>query len=1079
MTDRPRLIEVAFPLKQASLDSVHEKNVRHGHISTLHIWPARRPLAAARAALIATLLPDPGTPEARRELVERIGGKVVPRSKGKVSAGDKASEENKETTEGGVLHWGRENSPDMDWFRDEIRKAYDGRAPRVLDPFAGGGAIPLEAMRLGCEVTANDLNPVAWFILKCTLEYPQKLAGQKLPLPDFVLSDEAFMTEFFKANPDPDRNKRLSKKKQIDLFDPPESLAVHDEEGSSKRSEAPMADLAWHVRAWGLWVLREARRDLARFYPTYADFQPLKPTAGGYEHREARLVPLKEDGSLNLEALNAEFAEDYLSSPATPRWVAKATVAYLWARTVQCKNCRARVPLLKTLWLAKKDKKRVKLSIQPNADRTGVEYGIETGVPQVGGNATQRREHDKRIGAGTMSRSGGQCPCCGTIMTMEDIRLEGQAGRLGAEMTAVVVDGLHGKEYRRPTVEEVRLADEAKEHLAEVFDQIPFGLPTEPTPKGGNGASRAFSVDGYGLDQWHKLFTPRQLLAIGTFLSHSRGAGKSRQHGGYPVEWVESLAGYLALIIDRLVDRGSSICHWDVGYEKVANTFTGYRLPISWDYAETNVLGGSSGSYNGQVEWVARVIEHCQRATSYSQGCRVTASSATRLDYAEEGSWDLVLTDPPYYDAIPYSDLMDFFYVWLRRNLRSLSREVDDTFRGELAPKWDGTENDGELIDDPSRFGNDSATSKAVYEEGMLRAFQASFRLLKPNGRLVVVFAHKQPDAWETLVAAIIRAGFVVEASWPIQTEMGNRTRAQGSAALSSSVWLVCRKRPENARPGWDNKTIEEMKANSHGRLHDYWDAGVRGPDFVWAATGPALEAYSRYPVVKKANEPGSVMGVAEFLRAVRRIVVDFVVGRVLSHGGAENTGGLDDVTTYYLLHRHDFGMEPAPAGACILYAVSCGLSDKELADRYDILSRAGGRDATAGEDEDDGGPADTEQDTDQRTGGSGSEFKLKAWQQRSIKGLGVDAPDRPGPLIDQIHRLMHLWKGGDVVKVDEYLDVRGLRRNPLFHQVLQALIELAGHGSEERSLLESISNHVAARGAGSGQIQFETESSN
>src|ERR1700683_774029 len=205
MTDTPRLIEVAFPLKQTSLDSVHEKNVRHGHISTLHIWPARRPLAACRAALIATLLPDPGTgederadAEARRKLIEKIGGRIVPRLEKKKVNGNPVEVEREETI-GGILHWGRESDPDMNFFREEIRKAYGGRAPRVLDPFAGGGAIPLEAMRLGCEVTAIDINPVAWFILKCTLEYPQKLAGQKRPLPDFVLRDRDFMESFLKA----------------------------------------------------------------------------------------------------------------------------------------------------------------------------------------------------------------------------------------------------------------------------------------------------------------------------------------------------------------------------------------------------------------------------------------------------------------------------------------------------------------------------------------------------------------------------------------------------------------------------------------------------------------------------------------------------------------------------------------------------------------------------------------------------------------------------------------------------------------------------------------------------------------
>lgn len=256
-------------------------------------------------------------------------------------------------------------------------------------------------------------------------------------------------------------------------------------------------------------------------------------------------------------------------------------------------------------------------------------------------------------------------------------------------------------------------------------------------------------------------------------------------------------------------------------------------------------------------------------------------------------------------------------------------------------------------------------------------------------------------------------------------------------------------------------------------RLRDFWDAGIRGPDFVWAATGPALEAYSRYPVVKKANEPGQTMAVSEFLRHVRRIVVDFVVGRVLSgNGSAESVSGLDDVTTYYLLRRHDFGMADAPAGACILYAVSCGLSDSALADQFDLLLRTGGREPSEEEDETDGDEAEGEV-----AEGSGSKVKLKPWQQRKRSSLGYEASGgRPVPLIDQVHRLMHLWKAGDVSEVNSYLDTRGLRRNALFHQLLQALIELSRAGSDERALLESISNHVAARGAGpeAGQPRFE-----
>src|SRR3990167_1675565 len=397
--DGKRLIESAFPLKQASLDSVHEKNVRHGHISTLHIWPARRPLAACRAALIATLLPDPGTPETRRELCERIGGKVIKQIEKKKGPGAKGEEKVVEKTVGGILHWGREteNKADVEFFRQEIRKAFGGRAPRVLDPFAGGGAIPLEAMRLGCEVTAIDINPVAWFILKCTLEYPQKLAGQKRPLPEFVRTDAAFMESFFKAQGFKGTTLR-SQLRKMGLDDNRKSRVVQHtlrDESTGKDIDLSIeehtleADLAWHVRAWGWWVLREARRELARYYQTYADFQPLKDVDDWRKRHPDQaqpltLVPLLEDGIADVDSLNAEFLPEYLADERNPRWVAKPTVAYLWARTVKCKNCRATIPLLKTCWLAKKEAKRVLLRMEPSADRSGVAFAIESDVPVAG-----------------------------------------------------------------------------------------------------------------------------------------------------------------------------------------------------------------------------------------------------------------------------------------------------------------------------------------------------------------------------------------------------------------------------------------------------------------------------------------------------------------------------------------------------------------------------------------------------------------------------------------------------------------------------------------------------------------------
>ena len=1051
VTTDKRLIEVAFPLRQVSLDSVHEKNVRHGHISTLHIWPARRPLAASRAALIATLLPDPGDPEERKVVLERMAGRVTEKIERKRVNG-RVIEKVKEETIGGILHWGRENGPDLTWFREAIRKASGGRAPRVLDPFAGGGAIPLEAMRLGCEVTAIDINPVAWFILKCTLEYPQKLAGQTRPLPSFALQDSEFMEAFLKAKGFKAASLRtLLERLGHGMGDGLQLDALAPDDPNTE------AELAWHVRAWGRWVLARARRGLATYYPTYAEFEPSTP-GKEFSPRPIRLLEIDEDGVPQLDALNAEFDDAYLKDPRNPRWIAKPTVAYLWARTVTCKQCRATMPLLKTRWLSKKDGKRALLTMDVKVDGTGVVFGVQRDVPQYGGNAAQRREHDRRIGAGTMSRTGATCACCAAITTMEDIRFEGRAGRLGALMTVVVVDGPKGKgkEYRLPTDHERAMAEVAEEQLKALYADIPFGLPDESLA---GKEALGFRVPLYGFDTWRKLFTNRQLLAIGTLIHSIRSIHKSQSASEMDRDILAPVTLLLALSLDRAIDYMSSLCIWEPAASEIKHTFGRFALPITWDYAEGNPLGPSDRLFAGGVSNVGRVLYSID-VTRDTEPATVLCQSAI----VSGEQHDLIVTDPPYYDAIPYSDLMDFFYVWLRRLVSGLSPEVEAVFSESLGPKWDHEANDGELIDDPSRFDGDKERSKKNYEEGMARAFLACNHALRSDGRLVVVFANKHPDAWETLVSAIIRAGLVVIGSWPIATEMRGGVRNLGRASLGSSIWIVCKKRPAS-RPGWDNGVLNEMRHNITQQLRDFWDAGIRGPDFVWAATGPALEAFSKYPVVKKANDPDQLMTVSAFLHEVRRMVVDFVVGRVLNQDGPparagdpEAATGLDDVTTYYLLHRHDFGMEEAPVGGCILYALSCNLSDSGLVHQYDLLAQTG-KGKVANEDDDDDAPEDAGD-----SGGSAT-VKLKPWNRRRGRNLGIEAPGgRPVPLIDQLHKLMHLWRAGDQVKVDNYLDTRGLQRSALFNQILQALIELAEPGSDERAILEALSNHAAAR---------------
>ena len=1069
-----RLIEVTFPLRQVSVDSVHEKNVRHGHISTLHIWPARRPLAAGRAALLATLLPEPSGSDERRDLLERIAGRIVEVPS---ASGDRMKEENR----GGILHWGRESrdegAAEIGKLREVIRAAFGGRSPRVLNPFAGGGAIPLEAMRLGCEAVASDLNPVAWFILRCTLHYPHRLAGQARPLPQFALHNRKFAEAFLKARGIVGRaelREELARLGHRDAEPVQLGSLLADEE-----APASGAELAWHLWAWGQRVLDEVRRELAARYPTHAVFEPIRQkgrrgTVGRrprfrYRPRTARLLEPDEDGRVSACSLNAEFDSLYLENEANPRWIAMPPVAYLWARTVRCNNCRAEIPLLKTRWLRRKEKKRVLLTIKPGEGGEAIEFGIQYGVSEGAGSTAEKREHDRKLGAGTMSGSGAACPCCGAVATMEDLRSEGRAGRLGERMTAVVVDGQEGKEYRLPTEAEIEVAHVTDDELGRLYAEIPFSFPDESTPKPGVGAARAFSVDGYGLNAWRKLYTNRQLLSLGMFVREIRRSARlmsgcrphecdseSRQSprpvSAYPEEWVEALVAYLASAISRLVDRGNVLVTWQNDSDKIRNVFVRFALPMVWDYAESCPMTDTTGGFVQAVEWVARVVEHLQVAAQGTPAPSVLQRSAIA---PHSGPFDVICTDPPYYDAIPYSDLMDFFHVWLRRVLYGLSPEADSVFAETLGPKWDHATGDGELIDDASRFGGDREASKKNYENGMARAFSRFHEALRDDGRLVLVFANKQPDAWETLVSALTRAGFVVDGSWPIQTERQSRQRSLASAALSSSIWLVCKKRPSSARPGWDARVLAEMQENITVRLHDFWDAGIRGPDFVWAATGPALEAFSRHPVVRKADSPGERLTVAEFLRRVRRMVVGFVVSRLLAHdGGAE--GDLDDPTTYYLLHRNDFGLRAAPAGACILYALSCNLSGSDLAGRLDLLIR-GGRTATTADDDD---------APEQEREASGSEVRLKSWNRRRSRDFGEPAADgSPPPLIDCAHKLMQLWKTGQQSRVDGYLEARGLWRHELFARVVQAIIELAEGVSEERTTLESIQNHIGARG--------------
>ncbi len=359
--------------------------------------------------------------------------------------------------------------------------------------------------------------------------------------------------------------------------------------------------------------------------------------------------------------------------------------------------------------------------------------------------------------------------------------------------------------------------------LEKIQKEIPFGIPSESIEMDGKGSTWCISD---GADKWYKLFTQRQLLSLFVLVRNTRQAFVEMDGCGYDDEWKEAIISYLASAIDRVADYNSTLCYWRSS-EFISHTFQRFALPIAWDFCEVPVISSQTGGYLGAVDWIARYVDHALRDLAQVARPNVILRSAIEK---QDGEFDLVLTDPPYYNAIAYSNLMDFFYVWEKRTLFGFFSNHDSIYNPIASPKWSHEKNDGELVDDPCRFGGDRDKSKANYEDGMFRAFQSCHDSLAFDGRIVIVFAHKQPEAWESLVSAIIRSGFCVLCSWPIQTEMGSRTRALSSSALASSIWLVCGKRRSDARPGWDNQRMEDMRSNIASRLRDYWDAGVRWP---------------------------------------------------------------------------------------------------------------------------------------------------------------------------------------------------------------------------------------------------------
>lgn len=769
MTPYPkRLIEVDLPIKKISAHSRREKSIRHGHISTLHIWWARRPLAACRAVICAALWIDPADPLCP-EKFRRDAAVLMKRFFDPMST-DGRDFNDPMVLRGALLdfiadfaNWDNSTKKEyLETSRALTQSAHEslggtpGTKPLVVDPFAGGGSIPLEALRVGADAFASDLNPVAVLLNKVVLEYIPKY-GQHL-------ADE------------------MSK--------------------------------------WGKWIKQEAEKELAQFYPNDPD-------------------------------------------GATP-------IAYLWARTITCEGpgCGAEVPLMRSLWLAKKDRSSVAMRIVPKEKRVDFEI-IE-------------KAQAKDIGEGTVRRGSAICPCCGFTTPVISVRRQLKARRGGAadaRLFCVVTNilGHQGSVFRLPNERDkktVIMAAEELERLKHAQKRLLSIVPDEslPIPSDGRGSTLGFGVQGYGMQKWSDLFTPRQILMLSTYNRIVR----EMTFEGVDQNHATAIRVLLAFTVSKLSSFSSSLCIWRNVRTCVAQTFGRQALPMVWDFGEMNPFVGSAGDFSEAIEYLIQLIDHISQSLPVGGHCEQANAAVSPLP---SDSVNLLVTDPPYYDSVPYADLSDFFYVWLKR---IICNQHMDLFSDTLTPKTE------ECIVDEAK-GKD----KLYFETTMGRAMFEGRRVLVHNGIGVVVFAHKTTGGWEAQLQAMIQAGWVITGSWPIDTERAGRLRAHESAALASSIHLVCRPRApdsESAIGDWRD-VLQELPVRIHEWMPRLAQEKVVGADAIFACLGPALEIFSRYSRVEKAS--GDVVSLKEYLEHVWAAVAKEALAMIFQ--GADATGFEED----------------------------------------------------------------------------------------------------------------------------------------------------------------------------------------
>ena len=922
MTERRRrLIEVAFPLDEVSAHSRKDPYLGSPHPHTLHRWWARRPLAACRAFIYASLVDDPENDAERDNLLKEVAELA---SWNAVRYPERVVREKKD---GGSGMTGTEL---LARAHQRILDCNGGRSPKLLDPFAGGGAIPLEGLRLGCEVEASDLNPVAVLILYGTLQIPQQF-GQtdSRPVPQYIHEAANDSSQF--------------------------SLIGKELVNSYRRNP-----LAADVRYWGNWVLERARRDLADFYPPDADGN----------------VP----------------------------------VAYLWSRIIPCPSCHSEMPLIRQYWLARVPNRRT--ALQPVIDRhkNRVDFEVVDGLDVIGDPAEA-----------TTSRGDTKCLLCGQVMKAAQVRQAAMEGKMSATLTSVVLANTNGKgkTYRADTAgdyDAFQRAAEKLQILCKDHDGLLPLVPDEPIDPNMLG----LRVDAFGLDEWGKLFNPRQLLTMATFSRLVSEAYTVMLARGLSSDYAKAVAMYLGLAVGRLSSDHTTLARWNPSGQKAEGALGLQALPMVWDFAEINPWGGSVGDAHTAIELVSAAVDFS------SQTLPLTPANVYLRDarQAPDETFDLIVTDPPYYDAIDYAGLSDFYYVWLKR---AIGPQNPGLLNLPLSPK-----NQQAIMASEKK----DPVARQRYVAMMSESFEAMSASLHIGGLTGVVFAHTDPDAWATLIEGLIAASLVPIASWPIDTEIGTKLSASSQARLKTSVWMACRKRAGEAGEAFLSDVMEEMRPVIRERLLYFWSKGIRGADFFISAIGPALSVFGQHSRVLRPD--GSEVSVRDFLDIVRRESTDVALEQVL-HGA--DLGQVDPITRQYVTWVWSYSRAPLDTGEAIALCLATGATYAEMTRAHSI-------------------------------GAESREKSKKVVRLRSIRQRAMDDDDlgnmssaRPTPLIDQLQQSAWLWSQNLSGRLAIYRGELGETRWSAMRTLGQAVAECLPDGDDDRRIIHGLlgSNIMAA----------------